>query len=144
MINKHLIKRKISLIQDDLVQLRNFAKHSFDEIMEDVVKQAAMERILERIINRAIDINQHVISELATETTSPPKDYRETFLRVSELGIYSKEFAQQIAKSIGTRNVLVHEYDRVNYSLIYSSMKECLKDYHRYCEYVLKFIKEYK
>lgn len=143
MINEHFLKRKISLIQDDLVKLSSLAKDSFDEIMKDFIKQAAVERILERIVNRAIDINQYLISELTTKSIIPPKNYRETFLRVSELGIYNKEFAEETAKSIGTRNILVHEYDNVNYSLIYSSINDCLKDYHQYCEYILKFIKKH-
>jgi len=108
------------------------------------VKQAALERYLERIINRAIDINQHLIAELATKDTSPPLDYTETFLRLAALGIYPSDFSQRIAKSVGTRNILIHEYDGVDYSNIYSSIYDCLKDYHEYCNYILIFLEQYR
>jgi uncharacterized protein YutE (UPF0331/DUF86 family) len=142
MIRKDFIKRKISLIQDDLAHLAEFARCSFDEIVADFVKEAAMERILERIINRAVDINQHLIAELVTKDTSSPKDYTETFLLLSGFGIYSEDFGKEISKSIGTRNKLVHEYDKVDYFLIYDSVGDCLRDYHQYCEYILKFIEK--
>lgn len=137
-----MVKRKISLIQDELVNLKKLAKFSLQEITEDFLKQAALERILEKIIVRAIDINQHLIAELGTEETSPPKDYKETFLKLAELKIYPEEFAERISKSVGTRNVLVHEYNEVDYSRIYSSVSDCLKDYHHYCEYILEFLKK--
>jgi uncharacterized protein YutE (UPF0331/DUF86 family) len=142
MIRKDFIKRKISLIQDDLAHLTEFAKYSFEEIAADFVKEAAMERILERIINRAVDINQHLIAELATKDTPSPKDYTETFILLSDFGIYPKDFGKEISKSIGTRNKLVHEYDKVDYFLIYDSVGDCLRDYHQYCEYILKFIEK--
>ena len=89
---------------------------------------------------RAIDINQHLILEFSQASVSPPKDYRETFLLLSGMNVYPEELAKEIAKSVGTRNVLVHEYDNVDQSLVYQSIKNCLEDYHAYIGYVLKFV----
>ncbi len=141
MINKKLINRKIELIQTDLNYLSEFKQSSFDEISKDYKKQALVERFLERIINRAIDINQHLITELFDKGQASPKSYKETFLKLADFKIYSVEFASEISKSVGTRNVLNHEYDNIDYSKIYSSISHCLKDYHSYCEYILKFLK---
>ncbi|MEK7564731.1 MAG: DUF86 domain-containing protein [Patescibacteria group bacterium] len=140
MFKKDLIQRKISLIQDDLSKLAQLSNFSIEEIVGDFLKQATVERLLERTISRAIDINEHLIAELATANTMPPKDYRETFLRLSDLDIYPKEFAQEIAKSIGTRNLLVHEYDKIDYEKVYASINDCLRDYHKYIDYILKFL----
>ncbi|MEK7657936.1 MAG: DUF86 domain-containing protein [Patescibacteria group bacterium] len=142
MIRKDLIKRKISLIQDDLANLTVFSKYTFNEIAADFIKQAALERMLERIINRTIDINQHLIAELATKETPAPKDYTETFLVLYKLNVYPEKFAEEISKSIGTRNKLVHEYDKVDSILIYESVGDCLRDYNQYCGYILKFLEK--
>lgn len=142
MINKDFIKRKISLIQDDLANLSDFAKFSFDEVAQDFIKQAAMERMLEKIINRAVDVNQHLIAGMASKNTSPPKGYKDTFLFLADFGVYDKKFAEEISKSIGTRNKLIHEYDEVDNKMIYDSVGDCLKDYHQYCDYILKFIEK--
>lgn len=140
MINKDFARRKISLIQDELFHLVELSRFSLNEIVGDFVKMSALERILERIISRAIDINNHIIAELASMNTSPPKDYRETFMRMAELNVYPEDFAKQISKSIGTRNVLIHEYDKVDAATIYNSVSDCLRDYHKYCEYISDFI----
>ena len=140
MIREDFIRRKISLIQDELAHLVELSRFSFNEVVSDFVKQSALERILERIISRAIDVNNHLLSELANKDTSPPKDFKETFVRMADLGVYPVEFAEQISRSVGTRNVLVHEYDKVDYRKIYTSISDCLRDYHQYCEYILEFL----
>lgn len=143
MVNKRFVEQKIALIEKEFEDLEKLAKLSFQEIVNDFMRQAALERLLERIINRAIDINQHLIAELVKEE-APPQSYKETFFKLSELGVYPKEFAEGISKSVGTRNVLVHDYNNVDYSKIYSSISDCLKDYHQYCDYILKFIEGLK
>lgn len=142
MVNKEFIKRKIFLIEKEFEFLKEFSEFSFQEIVSDFKKQAIVERLMERIIMRAIDINQHLIAELSTEEMSPPKNYKETFLKLADLKIYPKEFAKNISKSVGTRNILVHQYDEIDYSQIYSSISDCLKDYYQYCDYILKFLEK--
>ena len=144
MINRDLVKEKIDLIQIELSRLEEFKQFSFQEIVKDFKKQAIVERLLERIINRGVDINQHLIAELSTEKTETPRDYKETFLKLAEFNIYPEDFAGQISKSVGTRNILVHEYDKIDYSKIYSSISDCLKDYYLYCDYILKFLDSLK
>ena len=70
-----------------------------------------------------------------------PRDYYETFLRLVDLGVYNNEFALRVAKSVGTRNKLVHEYDElIDYSQVYDSIDDCLHDYAQYCQHILDFI----
>lgn len=142
MIDTDLVKRKISLIQDDLVKLSSFTGFPLEQVLSDFMKQATLERLLERIINRAIDINRHIISEMKNEKISSPKDYRDTFLILAELHVFQTDFAKEISKSIGTRNVITHEYDKVDQSLIYNSIGDCLRDYNEYCRLILEFIEK--
>lgn len=144
MVNKIFVKRKISLIQNELVHLAPFKNYTFEEISKDFTKQTLVERMMERIINRALDINQHLIAELADLKTEPPLDYKETFLKLSEFGIYEQSFAESISQSAGTRNKLIHDYDKINKEQVYASIGDCLKDYTKYCEYVMKFLENLK
>lgn len=141
MVNKKFVRRKVALIIEELEHLQDFSDYSFKKIADDFNNQAIVERILERVINRSIDINQHLISELI-ERGSLPKTYKETFTALAEINVLPKDFAKEIAKSVGTRNILVHEYDKVNYEQIYSSIKDCLEDYHQYCQYIIDFVNE--
>lgn len=140
MIDAIFLTRKVELIQEELKHLTAYAEFSFEEVAADYVKQAVIERILERVISRAIDINQHVIAESSHDGLAP-MNYRDTFTALTELGVYPKDFSEQISKSIGTRNRLVHEYDKADGRQIYDSIKDCLKDYAQYCGYIIELIK---
>lgn len=144
MVKKDFVEKKIDLIQEELLHLAEFSNFSLEQVSGDFYKYNTLERLLEKIIVRAIDINEHLLSELATEKTKIPETYRETFLRLAEVGVYPEEFAMQISKSVGTRNILVHDYDddKTDYEKIYTSIADCLKQYHQYCEYVMTFLQK--
>ena len=139
MLDKNFIIRKIKLIQEELSHLEGFSQYSLEEIIKDYGKTAATERFLEKIITRAIDINQHIIANLA-KGTEKIKGYEDTFLVLSELNIYPEEFAKEIAPSAGLRNRLVHEYNDLDQKIVYHSVKQALEQYAKYCKYILNYV----
>jgi len=141
MLDKEFTKRKVKLIQEELVHLEDFADLSFDDIAKDLTKLAAMERFLERIITRAIDINQHILAEKGRGAEGVRR-YEETFTDLAGLGVYSEEFAKAIAPSAGLRNRLVHEYDNVDEKIVYNSVGDALSQYAQYCDFILKYIEK--
>jgi len=141
MIRREFVQRKLHLIADDLERLLRFKDETLESLTSDDIKLAAVERILERIVMRAIDVNEHLISELSSGKGRTTRlTYRDTFLTLSDLGTYDRSFAEQIARSAGLRNILVHEYNDVDRRIVHGSIESCLRDYHRYVEYVHKFI----
>ncbi|MGF1613505.1 MAG: DUF86 domain-containing protein [Gammaproteobacteria bacterium] len=81
---------------------------------------------------RAIDVNEHLITELATgqEEQITRLTYRDTFLRLSDLGAYPEAFAASICQSAGLRNILVHDYNDVDHRILHASIRTCLRNYH--------------
>jgi len=142
MLRKEVIFRKIALIQEDLEKLSGLAEFSLDEIVSDYLKQNTLERLLEKIIMRAVDINEHLLAEIADEKINPPKTYKQTFTELVKIRIYPEAFGEKISQSTGTRNLLVHEYDQgIDYGKLYGSLNDGLKDYHQYCTYILDFLR---
>jgi len=138
MLNKKLIKEKIKHIQEDLLHLKDYQNLSFDKVAKDYTTHKVIERIIEVIVNEAIDINQHLIVELGKGKL--PFDYKESFLLLGELGILPQKFAEEISRSVGLRNILVHQYRKLDEKIFYQSIKDCLKQYSNYCRYVIKYL----
>jgi uncharacterized protein YutE (UPF0331/DUF86 family) len=141
MIDREFILEKINLITRDLKRLEVFSDLSIDQIAKDFIKFAALKNILMETIGRAIDINQYLISELSRPETEVPKTYRETFLLLEDLKILPGDFAEEISKSAGLRNVIVHEYNNLDKVIIYKKVGDAIKQYVKYCDYILKFLK---
>ncbi|OGM27696.1 hypothetical protein A3D00_00370 [Candidatus Woesebacteria bacterium RIFCSPHIGHO2_02_FULL_38_9] len=140
MIDKEMVKNKISEIQKDLSQLAEFKNYSFDGIVSDYRAHKAVERIIEVVINEAININQHLI--IKGGYGELPFDFKESFLLLTKLGVYSEEFAKEIANSVGLRNILVHQYRKLDEKIFFESMKDCLSQYTRYCGFILKYLEK--
>lgn len=103
MLRPEFVERKLQLIAEDLGRLTDFRDVSYDDLVADPMKLAAVERMLERIVLRAIDVNEHPIGGLASgaEDRTTRITYRDTFLRLADHGVYPSEFAQRIASSAG-------------------------------------------
>lgn len=141
MIRPEFIRRKLHLIADDLGRMVRFKDETLESLTSDDIKLAAVERMLERIVMRAIDVNEHLVAELASgEERSARISYRDTFLMLGDLGVYPMEFAESIASSAGLRNILVHDYNDVDHRIVHGSIRTCLEDYRRYIEYVSGFL----
>ena len=140
MIDKEFLKEKLNLITRDLERLKIFYDFTISQIAEDFIKYAALKNILMEIIGRAIDINEHLISELARPDMEAPKTYRDTFLLLADLNVLQRDFAKEISKSAGFRNAIVHEYNNLDKSIIYKTVGDAINQYAKYCNYILKFI----
>lgn len=139
MLDKIFIERKIALINEELVRLKKFEHETLDGLARDWSEQASAERLLERTFMRAIDINEHIIAECGAHLPFPRR-YRETFLRLADLGIYSSAFAQVMAENAILRNALVHEYNELDSKLTQKRMGEIIKEFNEYTQYILAFI----
>ncbi len=140
MLDREFVQRKINLIREDLIKLDNFRDTSFDELSKDWLKWNALEHILMKIIGRGIDINEHLIAEIAKPETTAPRNYQETFLKLAELKVLPQEFAQKISKSAGFRNAIVHEYNKIDREVVFGTINEAIKQYADYCQYILNFL----
>ncbi len=114
-IEVEIVRRKLAVIIENLKTLEPIKGMKPEEYLQDVYKRKATERLLQELIEAAIDINVHMI--VATGHTVPD-DYYESFIRAGELKIISLDLAQKLAPSAGLRNRLVHEYDRLDHSMV--------------------------
>ncbi len=142
MTDEEYIRQKVQAITDDLVLLADFERKSIAEIFVDPIQHHAFNNIMQQIIQRAIDINHHIIAETDPQLLQSPASYRETFELMGKLGVLESALAADIAGSGAVRNVLVHEYDRVDAKRIDDSRKKILELYPRYCKAVLSFVGE--
>ena len=62
---------------------------------------------------------------------------------MGEAKVIPFEFAQKIKGMAGYRNRLVHLYWEVTPEEIYEKLQE-IEDFEKFCEYILKYLKEIK
>ncbi len=139
MLDKNLIAENIKKIQELLKVIKSFKEYNLDEIISDFYLFGSLRYAFIELVGRAIDINQHLIKEKDGEV---PNDYAETFKILGQMNILEQKFAIEISKSVGLRNVVVHEYEEVDEKLLYNSIDIALDQYPKYCQQILNFIEK--
>lgn len=59
----------------------------------------------------------------------PPGTMGQTFDSLAQEGILNKELAQNLKKAVGFRNIAVHNYERINWHIVHSIVKNHLDDF---------------
>jgi uncharacterized protein YutE (UPF0331/DUF86 family) len=136
-IEEEIIRRKLSIIVENLRALEPIEKMTRKKYVEDLYKRKATERLLQELIEAAIDINTYVIVQTGNKV---PDDYYESFIRVGELKIISIELAEKLAPSAGLRNRLVHEYNMLEHSMVLDAVKRAEELYSKYVKQIEDYL----
>ena len=136
-IDIEVIKRKLTVIVENLTSLEPIRNMTKEEYAGDLYKRKATERLLQELIEAAIDINIHVI---VSTGNAVPDDYYESFLKLGTLKIVSLDLAGKLAPSSGLRNRLVHEYDQLDHSVVLESVRIAEELYPRYVKEIRDYI----
>lgn len=139
-IDKGIVRRKLSVIVENLEALENMKDISIKEYMGDVYKRKAAERLLQELIEAAIDINTHVIVQSGNKV---PEDYYESFIMAGEYGIVAVKLSEELAPSTGLRNRLVHEYDILDHRVVLSSIRMAAKLFPAYIQEIEQYISKH-
>jgi len=122
-MSPEVLNKKLSLMTTYLNDLMPYKDISFENFME---KHYEIERLLELLVMTASDIVFHLIS---AKGEPAPTSYKAAFLRAGEMGIISEDLSRSLALSAGLRNILVHEYEEIDYSLVHKSISIAIRDF---------------
>ncbi len=139
MVSEAIVLDLLGRLRDYTEKLRPFRARSESEITADYTALWAVERGMQLAAQCVLDICNHIVSEVATER---PANYRELILTAGRLGLMPEDFARRFSGLAGFRNVLIHEYAKVDASVVYRNLREGLVDFERFAEYVRLFLEK--
>jgi len=137
MVDKTLILRKLSEIDQYLFQVKEYAGISVEQYESEWKIQRIVERTLQMMIETCVDIAGHIISDRAFRT---PTSYSDTFRVLNENGALPTNLFAKMEKMAKFRNVVVHHYDRVDAEIVVSILKKDLGDFLDYRVAILSYL----
>jgi uncharacterized protein YutE (UPF0331/DUF86 family) len=123
------IKSKIAVVQERVRRLSIFTGLSFESYLKDLTTRDAVERNIEVAIQACIDIARIIIK---LEGLREPEDNKGVFVVLAENDIISEDSLRFLIPMAGTRNVLVHGYDKIDDAIIFSVLKKRLSDFNTF------------
>jgi len=128
-----MLKEKIKRLEENLVTLEEFRKNTpLDDLLRDKIKQWALRYGILECIQEIIDISCALVS---SNNLGNPKNYRECVEILIKNGYISEELGKRLISMVGLRNLLVHEYIKINLSRLFEFLNK-LNDFREFIYYI--------
>lgn len=134
MLDRERILARLDDLDQYLGELRQIMPASFEEYKK-VEKKRACERLLQISIECVIDVCALVVSGLSLGLPSEEDDL---FERLEEARVISSCMKETLKRMKGFRNLLVHEYGRVDDEIVYDTARNRLSDFSDFKKEILK------
>ena len=137
MINPGIIKERLQEIDENLKILAKLKKLDKEKFTSNPEIFKLAERCLEINIQALLDICHHII---AANNLIRPRDNRHALEIIAAQKIIPRNFAKRIEPMVGLRNILVHEYIKIDSKQIYRHLQN-LNDFRTFQKHIIKFLK---
>ena len=138
MVDEVLILRKLSELDDYYQQIKEFESISVIEYSSDWKTQRIVERTLQMMIESCVDVAGHIISDQGFRI---PKSYSDTFSVLHENGILIDRLHLSLKKMAQFRNIVVHQYDKIDSEIVIGILQRDINDFIAYKEAIISYLK---
>jgi len=138
MVDKNLILRKISALDEYLKQIREYTDLSIKAYTADWKVQRIVERTLQMMIETCMDISGHIISD---EKLRIPETYADMFHILAENKILHESQLTAFDKMAKFRNIIVHNYEKIDPEIVLGILKKNLNDFEDFKATIIDYLK---
>lgn len=137
MTNFSIIENKITAVEKYLKTVEGYKKYSQEEIEKSPDLKGAVERYLYLVVQACIDLSEAVVS---FKNFRKPTTYRESFEILGEEGILTPDLVNEMTKMTGFRNIIAHDYEKVDYSKVQDILQNRLPDVEEFLSQIKKYL----
>lgn len=138
MVDKNLILRKISALDEYLKQINEYTDISLKVYASDWKVQRIVERTLQMMIETCMDISGHIISD---EKFRIPETYADMFRILAENKILNESQLVAFDKMAKFRNIIVHNYEKIDPEIVIGILKRNLNDFEDFKSAIISYLK---
>ncbi|MFQ6071036.1 MAG: DUF86 domain-containing protein [Candidatus Aminicenantales bacterium] len=139
MIDYQNISARLERLREYVGYLKSYQEKSLAQVKKDYTLQGAICRYFQLSVECIIDIAELLISSLGLRK---PATGFEAIEILGENKIIPLRFSRKFAPIVGFRNILVHDYLRIDLNKVYEHLKEDLRDFNLFAKLISNFLKK--
>ena len=137
MVDPNLILAKAGSVRHHLSRVIEKRDVDLNGFIEDIDTQEIVLFNIQAAVQNCIDIAAHIISE---EGFGVPGSTTEMFQTLGKNGYLNNNLTQKMVKAVGFRNLIVHEYGKIELELVYDIAQNDVNDLNEFLIAILKKI----
>ena len=137
MHDTEVIESKLNFLREYLGDLKEYETISLTNYRRSKKDQRFVERTLHLACDCCIDIAAHIISRRGMRE---PRDNKDLFLVLFENGIISEHVSNAMIKMAKFRNIIVHDYARIDPEIVVGILQKNLEDLKSFSREILQYL----
>jgi len=121
-----VVRRKLESLRRCISRIEEKRPDSVEILKNDYDIQDIISLNLERAIQVSVDIGSYLLAE---SDKTPPDTMGEIFSSLAAVGSISENLALRLKLAVGFRNISVHEYQSVDWAIVFSLIHNNLNDF---------------
>jgi len=131
-----VLTQKIESLRRCIRRVEEKTPASFENLIGDADLQDILVLNLTRAVQLCVDIASHIISQ---SDESAPATMGEVFSALERMDIISAGTSESMKKSVGFRNVAVHNYDAINWEIVFSICRKSVPEFQQFVRDISAF-----
>lgn len=132
---------KLGRLDEYLDYLKDIQKVSQKTFINDYHFHGLAERYLQLSIEILLDVGKMII---LSEKLRRPEDNQDIFSVLDEKGIISPNLSSQLIGMASFRNILVHDYEKIDREIVYQKLQKNIVDFTDFKKEILRFLRRKK
>ena len=132
-MDRDVVEQKLESLRRCLRRIESKCPTEAATLAADMDLQDIVSLNLSRAVQISVDIGAHLIAGMEVP---PPDTMGETFEILAQQGVLNQELASSLKKAVGFRNIAVHSYENINWSIVHSIVKYHLADFSAFAKVV--------
>jgi len=116
LVDEEVVRARLARLEEALRYLAVLAEASEGEFLGSWQHRGLAERVLGVAAQVGRDLGNHGIAAAGLRA---PDSYADTFRILAEAGLLQGDLAGPLVRRAGLRNLLVHQYTRIDHALLY-------------------------
>lgn len=136
-VDRTVIESKLRFLKEYLADLKEQQNVPLSEYRQNKKDQRFVERTLQLACEACIDTAAHIVSR---QGLREPKDNKDLFKILFESRIISDPVHEAMVKMSKFRNIVVHDYTRIDPEIVFGIVKKNLSDFKQFATEIIDFI----
>lgn len=137
MVDRALILRKLSQLEEYHRQIQEYSNLSLQEYTHDWKTQRIVERTLQMMVELCLDITSHIISDRRLRV---PTSYADSFKVLEESGLIDSELLKSLDRMAKFRSIIARHCDKVDEAIVVLILNKHLEDFLLFRDAVLHIV----
>lgn len=129
-----VLNQKIESLRNCIERIESKKPFTAEDLRKNFDLQDIISINLERAVQTCVDIASHLLAENNGPT---PVTMAQSFTLLADRKIISDEVSLALVKSVGLRNLLVHEYSKIDWNIVAKVANDHLDTFRNFAREIL-------